>query len=177
MIQLNWHPTRVIQFNDFCFTQDDQRVFRVFKGVAFGNVSRNIPLVRSLLVEEYLRMDSFMLAKDLSLTDIEKVLSLVNPNAFSGPVGELLRYYAKKCSEEKEVVEVRKVIESIRRPKIRLDRKLSLSERAWDCPHCGQKHDRDVNAALNIRDEALYALAKAEIENPEGKIVLARPRH
>ena len=36
-----------------------------------------------------------------------------------------------------------------------LDRKLDLQERHWECPHCGQTHDRDVNAAQVIATEAL----------------------
>ncbi len=33
--------------------------------------------------------------------------------------------------------------------------KMDLSVRSFDCPHCGQKHDRDVNAAINIKNEGL----------------------
>ena len=37
----------------------------------------------------------------------------------------------------------------------KLDRKLKLSERSWDCPYCGNTHDRDLNAAVNIENKAL----------------------
>lgn len=37
--------------------------------------------------------------------------------------------------------------------------KMDLSVRMFDCPHCGQRHDRDINAAINIRNEGLRILA------------------
>ena len=35
---------------------------------------------------------------------------------------------------------------------------LSLDIRAWTCTNCQTQHDRDVNAAINIRNEALRIL-------------------
>jgi len=37
--------------------------------------------------------------------------------------------------------------------------KLPLSVRSWECPKCGVRHDRDVNAAINIRDEGLRVIS------------------
>lgn len=37
--------------------------------------------------------------------------------------------------------------------------KMDLSVRMFDCPHCGQRHDRDINAAINIKNEGLRILS------------------
>ena len=39
--------------------------------------------------------------------------------------------------------------------------KLDLLERIYRCPDCGSVIDRDLNAALNIRDEGLRILHEA----------------
>jgi putative transposase len=37
--------------------------------------------------------------------------------------------------------------------------KMDLSVRSFVCPHCQERHDRDINAAINIRNEGLRILA------------------
>jgi len=57
---------------------------------------------------------------------------------------------------------------------LRLDRKLKLSERSWLCPHCGQTHDRDLNAAINILQEAERVVSHYAPGDVAGRILLAR---
>ncbi len=40
---------------------------------------------------------------------------------------------------------------------------LALAERVWNCPHCGAHHDRDVNAAINLKNEAINRVGTTRI--------------
>ncbi len=45
---------------------------------------------------------------------------------------------------------------------------LPLDVRVWTCEHCQTKHDRDVNAAKNIRNEALRILSLGTSDTANG---------
>lgn len=47
----------------------------------------------------------------------------------------------------------------------------------WKCPQCGQEHQRDKNAALNIRAEAIRVLRESEESEGKSKNCLSKDTH
>lgn len=70
----------------------------------------------------------------------------------------MLKY--KSEDEGKVYVEVDRFFPSSKTCNVCLNRvdSLPLDVRFWQCEQCGTKHDRDINAAANIRDEGLRIL-------------------
>lgn len=49
--------------------------------------------------------------------------------------------------------------------------KLDLSVRGWSCDGCGAVHDRDVNAAQNLREEGLRLYGLVASALPAGRVM------
>ncbi|PPT08687.1 Mobile element protein [Geitlerinema sp. FC II] len=75
-----------------------------------------------------------------------------------GMFGTMLKYKAE--SEGKVYLEVDRFFPSSKTCHVCLNQidSLSLEVRSWTCQHCQTRHDRDINAAINIKNEGLRIL-------------------
>ncbi|MFM7600433.1 MAG: IS200/IS605 family element RNA-guided endonuclease TnpB [Pseudanabaena sp.] len=80
----------------------------------------------------------------------------------------MLKYKAE--GDGKQYIEIDRWFPSSKTCHVCLSRvdNLSLDIRAWTCKHCGTNHDRDVNAAINIRNEALRIISLGTSESACG---------
>ncbi|MDV7209646.1 RNA-guided endonuclease InsQ/TnpB family protein [Azotobacter beijerinckii] len=54
--------------------------------------------------------------------------------------------------------------------------RLPLDVRRWSCPECGSEHDRDVNAAINVKAVGLAVLALGENVSGMGQVPVSSAR-
>ncbi|WP_414622638.1 RNA-guided endonuclease InsQ/TnpB family protein [Calothrix sp. CCY 0018] len=82
-----------------------------------------------------------------------------------------LKYKAEK--EGKTYLEIGRFFPSSKTCNVCLNQigSLPLEVRSWTCSNCRTKHDRDINAAVNIRDEGLRLLALGTSATASGESV------
>ncbi|KIF02586.1 transposase [Streptomyces sp. RSD-27] len=87
--------------------------------------------------------------------------------------GELLRQLRYKCAwYGRTLVIVDRFFPSTRRCSACHAKgpRLDVSVRAWTCAECGAAHDRDENAAVNLRDEGMRLYWAVAVALPPGRV-------
>ncbi|MBD0345808.1 MAG: IS200/IS605 family element transposase accessory protein TnpB [Coleofasciculus sp. Co-bin14] len=123
-------------------------------------LSRKIVNENQVIVVENLAVKNMVKNHNLakSISDSEALASL-RASAGWGMFCTMLKYKAE--AEGKVYLEIDRFFPSTHLCSETLLQipKMDLSVRMFDCPFCGSRHDRDINAAINIRNEGLRILA------------------
>ena len=98
--------------------------------------------------------------EDINLRGIAQCLKLgkaTNDNGF-GMFRTFLQY--KLQEQGKQLIAIDKWLPSTKACHVcgYINSEITLNVREWTCPSCGTHHDRDENAAINIRDQGLLRL-------------------
>ena len=101
--------------------------------------------------------------EDLNMRGLAQCLKLAKSTQDNG-FGMLKTFLAYKLEEQgKQLVVIDKWFPSSKRCHCcqNENKELTLADRTWTCGHCGKELDRDVNAAINIKNEGCRILGIA----------------
>lgn len=116
--------------------------------------------------------------EDLDLAGMKKALKFgksVSDNAW----GAFTQYLEESCRKTGSmVIRVDKWFPSSRKCHMcrYVNHELTLSDRTYVCPVCGNTMDRDAHAAVNIREEALRILAELQAESEKEAVAREKER-
>ncbi|MFI6936592.1 RNA-guided endonuclease InsQ/TnpB family protein [Streptomyces sp. NPDC050287] len=142
-----------------------QKIARLY--ALIGDVRRDM---LDQLTTRLVRENQVLVVEDLSVVTLMRARrgkgrqrkAKLNQAIVDASWGELLRQLRYKCEwYGRKLVVVDRFFPSTRRCSAChvMGPKLDVSVRQWTCAECGVLHDRDVNAAVNLRDEGMRLLA------------------
>ena len=143
------------------FIKQQRKVARINKKIT----NQRIDYLHKLSAE-LARSTSGVAAEDINIKALPSEIALNGRSDLQNGYGmlrEMLKY--KLEAQGKPYVEVDRFYPSNRtcsRCGFVNDDSKSLSKRKWECPKCGAIHDRNTNAAKNIRREGLRMISESE---------------
>ena len=116
--------------------------------------------------------------EDLDLDGMKKALKFGKSVSDNG-WGAFTQYLEESCRKTgSTVIRVDKWFPSSRKCHMcgYVNHELTLSDRTYVCPVCGNIMDRDAHAAVNIRDEALRILGELQVESEKNAVAREKER-
>ena len=95
--------------------------------------------------------------EDLDMNEIASLYNLAK-NTYDNSYGMFLQFLKYKLEEKgKVLIKIDKYYPSSKKCNVcgYINKNLKLSDREWICPNCRTRLNRDINAAINIRNRGI----------------------
>lgn len=153
-----------------------ERIARLYAKI--GDVRRDL---LDQFTTRLARENQVLVVEDLQITNLVRAArgkgrrrkAALNRSISDAAWGELLRQLRYKCAwYGRTLVIVDRFFPSTRRCSACHTKgpKLDVSVREWTCGECGAAHDRDGNAAVNLRDEGMRLYWSVASALPPGRV-------
>ncbi|MFE2249471.1 RNA-guided endonuclease InsQ/TnpB family protein [Streptomyces lavendulae] len=153
-----------------------ERIARLYASI--GDVRRD---QLDQLTTRLVRENQVLVVEDLPIANLMRTprgknrrrKASLNRSITDAAWGELLRQLRYKCAwYGRTLVIVDRFFPSTRRCSACHTKgpKLDVSVREWTCTECGTAHDRDTNAAVNLRDEGMRLYWTMAMALPPGRV-------